>query len=142
MIKEQRWSPGHKARDQGQGYKKSETLAKDSPSEDRPPQGQGQKCLRPRTQTQVFSKKKVFKTFFQAIDKILTIQKTVLSSNRGQGNFRGLYASRPRRCRRSKGPCLPLTTRRVAKNLQWGGYVWGSGGGAPSARKFCIVLQK
>ena len=43
-------------------------------------------------------------------------------------------------------------SRRVARNLQWGGGVlgvWeqptearGPGGGAPSARKFCIFLQK
>ena len=42
--------------------KKSE--AKDSPSEDRPSRGQGL-----RTQTQVFSKNKVFKIFFQTISK-------------------------------------------------------------------------
>ena len=34
--------------------------------------------------------------FFLAIYKISTIQKKVLSSSRGQGNFRGLKASRPR----------------------------------------------
>ena len=94
----------------------------------------------PRTQAQVFSKKKdfqknfssnlknqVFKIFFQAkkvfknffsrdfylrktkkglrkfsarflalSNKISTVQKIVLSSSRGQGNFRGLEASRPR----------------------------------------------
>ena len=33
---------------------------------------------------------------FWAIFKILTIPKIVLSSSRGQGNFRGLEASRPR----------------------------------------------
>ena len=56
------------------------------------------------------SKKKVFKYFFrrspnktaqkkifQPIYKSLTIQKIVLSSSRGQANFRGLEASRPRR---------------------------------------------
>ena len=34
--------------------------------------------------------------------------------------------------------------RRVARISQWGGggLVWGSGGGAPSAQKFCIFLQK
>ena len=37
-----------------------------------------------------------FKNFFQTIKKLLTTQKIVLSSNRGQGNFRGLEASRPR----------------------------------------------
>ena len=36
------------------------------------------------------------KIFFQAIYKISTIQKKVLSSSRGQANFRGLEASRPR----------------------------------------------
>ena len=83
-------------------------------AKDRNVRGQGS-----RTQTQVFSKKKggfqkifsgdlkkkTFKNFFQAIStksgleknfqaiyKILTIQKIVLSSSRGQGNFRGLEA--------------------------------------------------
>ena len=56
-------------------------------------------------------KKKFFQKFFQAIFEkkglqkncsgdllynILTIQKIVLSLSRGQGNFRGLEASRPR----------------------------------------------
>ena len=40
--------------------------------------------------------KNVFQKFFQALHKILTIQKIVLSSSRGQGNFRVLEASRPR----------------------------------------------
>ena len=40
--------------------------------------------------------KNVFQTIFQALHKILTIQKIVLSSSRGQANFRGLEASRPR----------------------------------------------
>ena len=84
--------------------KKSE--AKDSLSEDRHSRGQGQG---PRTQAQVLSKKKkkkkkkglhknfssdlhkknVFQKNFQALHKILTIQKIVLSSSRGQANFRG-----------------------------------------------------
>ena len=38
----------------------------------------------------------VFQTIFQALHKILTFQKIVLSSSRGQANFRGLEASRPR----------------------------------------------
>ena len=38
----------------------------------------------------------VFQKFFQALHKILTIQKILLSSSRGQANFRGLEASRPR----------------------------------------------
>ena len=40
--------------------------------------------------------KNVFQRIFQALHKILTIQKIVLSSSRGQANFRGLEASRPR----------------------------------------------
>ena len=80
--------------------KNSEAKAKDSPSEDRPSRGQGQECSRPRprlrTQAQVFSRKKVFQKIFQALHKILTIQKIVLSSSRAQGNFRRLEASRPR----------------------------------------------
>ena len=41
-------------------------------------------------------KKNVFQIIFQALHKILTIQNIVLSSSRGQANFRGLEASRPR----------------------------------------------
>ena len=118
----QRWSRGHKAR--GQGHKKkSEAKAKDSLSEDKHSRGQGQG---PRTQAQVLSKKKrpsqkffrlspkkkkkkssqkffkrsprknIFQKIFQALHKILTIQNIVLSSSRGQANFRRLEASRPR----------------------------------------------
>ena len=45
---------------------------------------------------QAISTKKRFPTIFQALHKILTFQKIVLSSSRGQANFRGLEASRPR----------------------------------------------
>ena len=77
--------------------------------------GQGQTLSRPRTHTfeakdtsvsalqkkkkrssQKFFKrsprKNVFQKIFQALHKILTIQKIVLSSSRGQANFRGLEA--------------------------------------------------
>ena len=40
--------------------------------------------------------KNVFQKIFQALHKILTIQKVVLSSSRGQANFRGLEASTPK----------------------------------------------
>ena len=102
----QRWSRGHKA--QGKGHKKIrgqgqrqpfrgqnpwmprtemlEAKAKDSPSKDRPPGGQGQKCSRPRPRTkdtgasvlqnkslqENFSgdlQKNAFKIFFQAMFK-------------------------------------------------------------------------
>ena len=76
----QRWSRGHKARGQGQGqgHKKNlrprprprTALPRTEPLEakDRNARGQGQG---PRTQAQVFSKKKVFKNFFQAISNSL-----------------------------------------------------------------------
>ena len=105
--------------------KKSEAKVKDSLSEDRHSRGQGQECSRPRTKdtsasalqkkkvlhkkfsgdlkkkvfTKIFqaiSTKNLFQKIFQALDRILTIQKIVLSSSRGQANFRGLEASRPR----------------------------------------------
>ena len=77
-------------------------------AKDRNARGQGQG---PRTQAHVLSKNKkrssqkffrrspqknVFQKVFQALHKILTLQNIVLSSSRGQANFRGLEASRPR----------------------------------------------
>ena len=75
--------------------------------------GQGQKCSRPRTKdtnASVFLRKKVLKFFFlvdlrkkNGLEKHFSADlqnfnhsKIVLSSSRGQGNFRGLEASRPR----------------------------------------------
>ena len=103
----QRWSRGHKARGQGQGHKKNprprprprtafprtDTLE----AKDRNARGQGQG---PRTQSasalQKKKKKKGLHKNFSGDLKILTFQKIVLSSSRGQANFRGLEASRPR----------------------------------------------
>ena len=61
------------------------------------------------TNASVFLRKKVLKVFFRSISnknglekrfsanlQNLTFQKIVLSSSRGQANFRGLEASRPR----------------------------------------------
>ena len=92
--------------------KKSEAKAKDSLSKDRHSRGEGQECSRPRLRTkdtsasaqkkvfteifQAISTKKRFQKIFQTLHKILTIQKILLSSSRGQANFRGLEASRPR----------------------------------------------
>ena len=98
--------------------KKSKAKAKDSLSEDRHSRGQGQECSRPRPRTkdtkrkcspkkkkkkrssQKFFKRSprtnAFQKIFQPLHKILTYQKIVLSSSRGQANFRGLEASRPR----------------------------------------------
>ena len=111
--------------------KKSEAKAKakDSLSEDRHSRGQGQG---PRTQSasalqkkkkkkKVFTKistkkrsprKNAFQKIFQPLHKILTFQKIVLSSSRGQANFRGLEASRPRPRPRT-WPSRPRTSKSV-----------------------------
>ena len=57
------------------------------------------KKIKKRSSQKLFKRspqKNVFQKIFQALHKILTIQKIVLSSSRGQDNFRGLEASRPR----------------------------------------------
>ena len=64
-------------------------------------QGHKRKCSpkKKRSSQKFFMRspqKNVFQKIFQALHKILTIQKIVLSSSRGQANFRGLEASRPR----------------------------------------------
>ena len=121
-----------------QGSRPRPRTQKNIKAKDRPSRGQGRG---PRTQAQVFSKKKkVFKIFFKRSqkqrsskfffqpkkvfkfffsgdfhfrktktglrkfsarflalsNKISTVQKIVLSSSRGQANFRGLEATRPR----------------------------------------------
>ena len=107
--------------------KKSEAKAKDSLSEDRHCQGQGQECSRPRPRTKDTSasalqkkkkkrssqkffrqspQKNAFQKIFQALHNILTVQKIELSSSRGQANFRGLEATRPR----------PRTSKSVLKD--------------------------
>ena len=112
---------GSRPRPRPRTQKKSEAKAKDSLSEDRHSRGQGQECSRPRPRTkdtkrkcspkkkkkkkkkrssQKFfrrsPRKNAFQNIFQPLHKILTFQKIVLSSSRGQANFRGLEASRPR----------------------------------------------
>ena len=120
--------------------KKSEAKvkAKDSLSEDRHSRGQGQKCSRPRPRTkdtsasalqkkkkvftkifQAISTKKRFQKIFQALHKILTIQKILLSSSRGQANFRGLEASRPRP---RTWPSRPRTSKSVLEDSTSGFY--------------------
>ena len=117
MTYSQRWSrrtQGSRPRPRTQKKSEAKAKAKDSLSEDRHSRGQGQECSRPRTKdtkrkcspkkkkrsSQKFFKrsplKNVFQRIFQALHKILTFQKIVLSSSRGQANFRGLEASRPR----------------------------------------------
>ena len=116
-----RYLPEVESRTQGsrprpRTQKKSEVKAKDSLSEDRHSRGQEQECSRPRPRTKDTSasalqkkkrssqkffrrspkKKGLHKNFSSDLHKILTIQKILLSSSRGQANFRGLEASRPR----------------------------------------------
>ena len=123
-VSTQRWSRGHKARGQGQGHKKirgqgqgqpfrGQTLSRprtgmlEAKAKD---QGHKRKCSpkkkglhknflddlpKKKRSSQKFFKRSPQK-IFQALHKIFTIQKIVLSSSRGQANFRGLEASRPR----------------------------------------------
>ena len=121
-MKYQRWSRKHKARGQGQGHKKNPrprprprtafprtgTLeAKDRNAQGQGPRTQSASALpkKKKRSSQKFFKgsplKNLFQKIFQALHKILTFQKIVLSSSRGQANFRGLEASR-RRPRTSK----------------------------------------
>ena len=51
-----------------------------------------------------------FQKIFQPLHKILTFQKIVLSSSRGQADFRGLEASRPRPRPRTSKPVLEDST--------------------------------
>ena len=116
----QRWSRGHKAprleakaKDtkkiggQGQGQPfRGQTLSRPRTGMLEPKvkdQGHKRKCSPKKKKKKVFTKifqaistKTRFPKIFQALHKILTIQKLVLSSSRGQANFRGLEASRPR----------------------------------------------
>ena len=76
-------------------------------AKDRNARGQGQghkaqvlsKRKKKRSSQKFFKRsplKNVFQKIFQVLHKILTFQKIVLSSSRGQADFRGLEASRPR----------------------------------------------
>ena len=99
-LKQQRWSGEHKARGQGQGHKKiqgqgqpfrGQTLSRPRTGMlEAKDQGHKRKCSPKKRSSQKFFKrspqKNVFKKIFQALHKILTIQKIVLSSSRGQAN--------------------------------------------------------
>ena len=84
-----------------------EAKAKDSPSEDRPSRGQGQECSRPRprTQAQLFKKKRVFKKifqaylkkfFFQAFTKEQGLQKDFLGELQNFNNSKNSAVLEPR----------------------------------------------
>ena len=111
---------GSRPRPRTQKKSEAKAKAKDSLSEDRHSRGQGQECSRPRPRTKDTKRKcspkkkkkrskrssqnffkrspriNAFQKIFQPLHKILTFQKIVLSSSRGQANFQGLEASRPR----------------------------------------------
>ena len=93
-----------KIRGQGQGQPfRGQTLSKPRTGMlEAKDQGHKRKCSpkKKKRSSQKFFKRSPLKTVFQkifhALHKILTFQKIVLSSSRGQANFRGLEASRPR----------------------------------------------
>ena len=98
----QRWSRGHKARDQGQGHNKNlrprprtafprtDTLE----AKDRNARGQGQV---PRTQAQVLSKKKkVFTKIFQAISTKKRFPKNFSSATQNFNNSKDSAVLEPR----------------------------------------------
>ena len=85
-----------KAKDQGH---KAQVLSKKKKGFHKNFSGDLQKKKKKRSSQTFFKRsslKNVFQKIFQALHKILTFQKIVLSSSRGQANFRGLEASRPR----------------------------------------------
>ena len=86
-----------KAKDQGH---KAQVLSKKQKGLHKNFSGDLKKKEKKKRSSQKFFKrsplKNVFQKIFQALHKILTFQKIVLSSSRGQANFRGLEALRPR----------------------------------------------
>ena len=131
----QRWSRGHKARGQGQGHKKirgqgqpfrGQTLSRPRTGMlEAKDQGHKLKCSpKKKVFAKIFQaiskkKRKVFTKIFQAIPtkkrfpknfssapQNFNNSKKVLSSSRGQANFRGLEVSRPRTS--SRTPPLAL----------------------------------
>ena len=92
MLEAKAKDQGHKAQVLSKKKKKKKGLHKNF-------SGDLQKKKKKRSSQKFFKRsplKNVFQTIFQALHKILTFQKIVLSSSRGQANFRGLEASRPR----------------------------------------------
>ena len=95
-----------KAKDQGHKRKcspKSQKFFRRSPKKKKKKKGLHKNSLgdlkKKRSSQKFFLRspqKNVFQKIFQALNKILAIQKIVLSSSRRQANFRGLEASRPR----------------------------------------------
>ena len=87
-----------KAKDQG--HKRKCSQKKKEKKEDLYKNFSGDLQKKKKRSSQKFFKrspqKNAFQKIFQPLHKILTMQKILLSSSRGQANFRGLEASRPR----------------------------------------------
>ena len=86
MLEAKAKDQGHKRKCSPKKKRSSQKFFKRSPKKKR----SSQKFFKRSPQKNVFQKN------FQVLHKILTIQKILLSSSRGQANFRGLEASRPR----------------------------------------------
>ena len=85
------------ARGQGQGPRtQAQVLSKEKKRSSQNFSGDFQKKRSSQKFSRRSPRKNVFQKIFLSLHKVLTIQKIVLSSSRGQANFRGLEASRPR----------------------------------------------
>ena len=93
MLEAKAKDQGHKAQVLSKKKKKKKVFTKIF-------QAISKKKKKKKVFTKMFSsdlhEKNAFQKIFQPLHKILTFQKIVLSSSRGQANFRGLEASRPR----------------------------------------------
>ena len=96
MLEAKAKDQGHKAQVLSKKKKKKKGLHKNFSGDLQ----KKKKKKKKKRSTQKFFKqsprKNAFQKIFQPLHKILTFQKIVLSSSRGQANFRGLEASRPR----------------------------------------------
>ena len=112
-----------KAKDQGH---KAQVLSKKKKKKTssqkffrRSPKKKKKKKKKKRSSQKFFKRsprKNAFQKIFQPLHKILTFQKIVLSSSRGQANFRGLEASRPRPRTWPSRP-RPRTSKSVLKDV-------------------------
>ena len=128
----------NKIRGQGQGQPfREQTLSRPRTGMlEAKDQGHKRKCSTKKIKrsSQKFFKrspqKNVFQKMFQALHKILTIQKILLSSSPGQANFRGLEASRPR----------PRTSKCVLEDSTSGAHRTCAKPSLPLLRLLCILL--
>ena len=117
----QRWSPGHKARDQGEGQTLSRPRTKDTDASvlQKQKKRSSKIYFRPKRSSKKFfsgdlylrkPKKRslqIFRKVSGVFQQNFNSSKIVLSSSKGQANFRGLEASRPR----------PMTSKCVLEDV-------------------------